>query len=162
MVGYGCNPSPQIRRMSRQPLVKFFLKSTFWNDWRVQDKPESSHDLYNNGTIRSSYRASLRAYRSSCFTHLDLTELLESTRQNQSQRASALPISSCHCCAPTILVELNQIGTPWWRRTPANLFAKTRSLSECERKTSVGKDCCVGANGLAPIPRALVPRLCAC
>ena len=60
-----------IRSSSRHPSSKLRLKSMLCNRGRVQDN-----------------------------THMEATESGERTRMNQSQRCSALPISSCHCWAP--------------------------------------------------------------
>lgn len=48
---------------------------------------------------------------SSLFTHIDLTESGDNTSKNQSHRSSALPISSCHCCAPRRFLRLYQTAT---------------------------------------------------
>ena len=49
--------------------------------------------------------------------------------------------SSCHCCAPRMLVSLNQTGTPCRRSRPASLVMNARSELECDRKTSFGTRC---------------------
>ena len=46
----------------------------------------------------------------------------DSTSTSQSQRPSAAPISSCHCCAPRILASPYQTGTLWRRSTAASLW----------------------------------------
>src|SRR5262245_52670836 len=74
----------------------------------VQESFLQAHVLSLIGTIRSAYRMSLRAKVSSRLTHSDLTDDGERITTNQSHRESARPISSCHCCAPTMFVELSK------------------------------------------------------
>ncbi len=68
---------------------------------------------------------------------MDLTDAVDSKTQKKSDRCKARPISSCHCCAPTISVSLYQTGMPCSRKTLANDMAVFRSAEARDKKTSL-------------------------
>lgn len=91
--------------------------------------------------MRPSNRVSSIACVTSRFTQRDAIAAGDRMMIIQSHRASAAPISSCHCAAPRMPCSLNQIVRPWPRRTTASRF-RNRCLgkSEIEKLQSDSSD----------------------
>ena len=136
--GAGAYPTPRMRSRSRQPSSKPPVKSTICICERVQDRSSRERRRYIRGAILPAKRSCRSEYRSSLSAHFDSTAQGERRRTNQSQRRSAAPIPSCHCCAPCTLVSPYQTGIPWRRRTSTSFLTNGRSRLEWDRKTSFG------------------------
>src|SRR5260370_11327527 len=67
---------------------------------------------------------------------MDLTAFGVSSTMNQAHRASAAPISSCHCCAPRRWWGLNHTGTSWASSNSLRRRALAWSRLAWERNTS--------------------------
>src|SRR5216684_1472954 len=125
---------PQIANNSRQASSKRPMKSIVWICGNTQLRSFARQALMRKGMMRPSNRGSSIAYVTSLFTQREAIAAGDRMTIIQSHRASAAPISSCHCAAPRMSCSLNQMDKPSPRRTLASLFRNFLSLTEWERK----------------------------